>query len=110
MFANNLRSAHPNDPSWLFDRPGNPLPAGTTILFSTSNGLLLGAAASPTGVVVPNTNAADSSAWTYSVELLSDAVQGADLSCADRAGNGSLTITITTPTGRITSFTYPVAD
>lgn len=110
VFANNLRSAHPNDPSWLFDGPGNPLPAGTTILFSTSNGLLLGAAASPTGVVVPNTNAADSSAWTYSVELLSDAVQGADLSCADRAGNGSLTITITTPTGRITSFTYPVAD
>lgn len=110
VFANNQRAAHAGDPGWLFDRPGNPLPAGTKITIASSNGLVVGAASAPLGMIVPNTNAADSSVWTYPVEMLSDAVQSNDLTCTDRSGNGSLTITVTTPNGVTTSFSYPVTD
>ncbi|HEX8405889.1 MAG TPA: Ig-like domain-containing protein [Duganella sp.] len=106
VFAANQRAAHPNDPLWLFDRPGNPLPAGTQIAFSASNGAVLGS----TTVVVPNTNAVDSNAWTYTVQMLSDAVQDSALLCTDRSGSGALTITITTPNGVVTTISYPVTD
>jgi hypothetical protein len=106
VFATNLRSAHPGDAAWLFDRPGNPLPAGTTIQFSTSNGTILGG----NTTTVQNTNAADSSAWTYSVSMTSDASQGASLICTNAVSGGALLITVTTPNGTVSTFSYPVSD
>jgi hypothetical protein len=106
VFATNLRSAHAGDAAWLFDRPGNPLPAGTTIQFSSSNGAILGG----TSATVQNTSAADSSAWTYSVQMISDAIQDASLNCTNSITNGALTITVTTPNGTVSTFNYPVSD
>nr|WP_315402165.1 hypothetical protein [uncultured Duganella sp.] len=107
VFAGNARSAHAGDPLWLFDRPGNPLPAGTSITFSTSNGAVLGT----TNVTVPNTSAADAAAWTYTVSMISDASQDATtLACSNPTRSGGLTITVATPSGVVTRFTYPVTD
>jgi hypothetical protein len=107
VFANNRQSAHAGDPLWLFDRPGNPLPAGTRITFVTSNGVL----GTPATVTVPSTNAVDSSAWVYTVQLASDASQAPDtLLCSNAVSSGALTITVTTPNGTITSASFPVTD
>lgn len=107
VFANNRMAAHAGDPLWLFDRPGNPLPAGSNILFSTSNGSF----GMATTVAVPNTNDADSTAWVYSVQLASDATQASDtLLCSNAVTSGALTITVTTPNGTITSASFPVTD
>ncbi|MYM35540.1 hypothetical protein GTP38_14485 [Duganella sp. FT94W] len=106
VFAPNLRSAHPNDATWLFDRPGNPLPAGTRIAFSSSNGVLLG----NTVLTVQNTSAADASAWTYAVQMISDAVQDVAFNCSNPVSSGALTITVTTPSGAVTQTSFPVTD
>jgi hypothetical protein len=106
VFATNRRSAHLGDPLWLYDRPGNPLPAGTQIAFTTSNGALQSSA----NVTVPNTSSADSSTWVYTVSLISDASQNSGLICSNLTGTGVLTITVTTPNGTVTQFSYPVTD
>jgi hypothetical protein len=107
VFANNRMSAHAGDPLWLFDRPGNPLPAGSKIVFSTSNG----AFGMATTVTVPNTNDADSNSWVYTVQLASDATQASDtLVCSNAISSGALTITVTTPNGTTTSASFPVTD
>jgi hypothetical protein len=107
VFATNRMLAHAGDPLWLFDRPGNPLPAGTQIRFTTSNGILGGS-----GIfTVPNTNAADSSAWVYAVSLASDASQASDTKlCTNTVTTGELTVTVTTPNGTVTTFGFPVTD
>ena len=106
VFATNRLAAHPNDSSWLFDLPGNPLPAGTRITLTTSNGTLQ----SPNAYVVQNSIAPDSGNWIYSVQLASDASQNAALVCDNTVTSGSLTITVTTPSGVISTFSYPVTD
>ncbi|NGZ86508.1 beta strand repeat-containing protein [Duganella aceris] len=107
VFANNRRSAHLGDPLWLFDRPGNPLPAGSKITFRTSNGIL----GSLAELTVPNTIDADSSAWVYTVQLVSDAFQSSgSLLCTNNISSGALTITVTTPNGVVSSASFPVTD
>nr|WP_315260609.1 Ig-like domain-containing protein [uncultured Duganella sp.] len=106
VFAPNKRSAHPDDAAWLFDRPGNPLPAGTQIAFTSSNGVILG----NTILTVQNTNAADAAAWTYAVQMLSDAIQDVGLNCSNPVSNGALNITITTPSGAVSTASFPVSD
>ncbi|MYM23148.1 hypothetical protein GTP46_10875 [Duganella sp. FT135W] len=106
VFATNRMSLHSGDPLWLADRPGNPLPAGTTIQFSSSNGAILGG----TTVTVQNTNAADSSAWVYSIPMISDASQDAALNCTNTITSGALTVTITTPNGSVSRVNFPVTD
>lgn len=106
VFATNKLSAHSGESDWLADRPGNPLPAGTTIVFSASNGRLL----SSSTVTVPNTNSPDSSNWVYTVALNSDATQDSSQVCTNPVTSGLLTITITTPNGSITQYNYTVTD
>jgi hypothetical protein len=106
VFATNRRSAHAGDPDWLFDRPGNPLPAGTRIAFTTSNGTLLSSPA----VTVQNTSEADSSAWVHTVALISDAAQDGALNCTNTIATGMLTISVTTPNGVVTQTSFPVTD
>lgn len=104
VFATNVQAAHPD---WLFDLPGNPLPAGTRINFTTSNGRLLSAASA----VVQNTVAPDAAGWIYSVQMVSDASSalGSNL-CSNDVTSGTLTITVTTPNGVVNSYSYPVTD
>lgn len=106
VFASNRRSAHAGDAAWLFDRPGNLLPAGTTIRFSTSNGRLL----SGDVFTVQNGIGPDSSNWVYTVQLISDASQDLAGNCTNTVSSGALTITVTTPSGVVTTASYPVTD
>lgn len=106
VFATNRMALHSGDPLWLADRPGNPLPAGTTIQFSVSNGVILGG----TVATVQNTNDADSSAWIYTIPMISDAIQDAALNCTNNISSGALSITITTPNGTVSRFSFPVTD
>ncbi|MDR7052184.1 hypothetical protein J2X54_004688 [Duganella sp. 3397] len=104
VFAANVRAAHPD---WLFDLPGNPLPAGTRINFSTSNGRLLSAA----NAVVQNTVSPDAAGWIYSVQMVSDASSAlGSNACINEVTSGALTITVTTLNGVATSVAYPVTD
>lgn len=90
------------------DLPGNILPAGTTIDFSTSNGKLL----TGTSYIVPNTNESNASVWTYGLSLQSDAVQSntAQLVCGNPSRNGVLTVRVRTPMGVVTETTFSVTD
>lgn len=101
-----------NDLTLPFDLPGNILPAGTTIVFSASNGTLL----SSNSFIVPNTNEPSSAAWIYPVLIQSDATQTSSvasppLSCSNQVTTGLLSVTVTTPLGLITSKQlYSVTD
>ncbi|SHN42667.1 Ig-like domain (group 1) [Duganella sacchari] len=106
VFATNRRAQHAGDALWQADRPGNPLPAGTRIAFTASNGLLQ----SPSNVVVANGNGADSSNWVYTVAMISDASQTTALTCGNINTSGVLNITITTPNGTVTQASFPVTD
>ncbi|WP_295996201.1 Ig-like domain-containing protein [Rugamonas sp.] len=89
-----------------FDLPGNLLPAGTTIAFTATNGVILGDGIT---LVAPNSDAPDASGWIYTVQMISDATQNAG-GCLDRAGSGALTIRVTTPSGQITTRNFSVTD
>ncbi|TFW27715.1 Ig-like domain-containing protein [Duganella callida] len=108
VFAANRAAAHGGDPLWLSDRAGNPLPAGTQITFSASNGILQ----TPVTVTIANTNAVDSSAWVFPVSLLSDASQSAapGYICSNVSRSGVLTVKVTTPNGVSTQFLFPITD
>jgi hypothetical protein len=88
---------------------GNILPAGTRIDFTASNGTILG----NSSFIVPNTNDENSAAWTYTVQLQSDAAQtdaAHGLLCTNTVSSGSLAIKVTTPQNVVTGKTYPVTD
>lgn len=90
-----------------FDLPGNILPAGSTIVITTSNGKIIGEAT----YTVPNTNEPSASVWMYSVSMVSDATQDpVTLVCSNEATSGILTIKVTTPLGITTSQSFSVTD
>ncbi len=93
--------------------PGNILPAGTAIKFSTSNGAILSA----TDFIVPNTNDPSQDAWTYYVSIQSDATQtgpggsiGTNYVCGNPVTGGLLTVKVTTPLGIVTTQTFSIID
>jgi hypothetical protein len=89
---------------------GNILPAGTRIEFTTSNGTIVSGISS---FIVPNTIDPSSAAWTYTVQVQSDATQtdaAHGLLCTNTVSNGALAIKVTTPQNVITGKTYPVSD
>jgi hypothetical protein len=107
VFAGNTAATSP----FGVDLPGNILPAGTTISFSTTNGEIL------TGreFVVPNTNEPSAAAWVYPVVLISDATQSSalaatPLACTNPRGTGALLVKVTTPLGQVTNATFTVLD
>jgi hypothetical protein len=116
VFSGNRASTAP-----LFlpiDLPGNILPAGTKIEFTSSNGTIV----SGTSFIVPNTNEPSASAWIYPVLIQSDATQtGAaatqngtttvpGFTCTNQSTSGLLTVKVTTPLGLITTRSYSVTD
>jgi hypothetical protein len=114
----------------VVDSNGNVMPAGTTVAFATSNGSLL----SPTGptsqisFTVPNSNGCrgpdcpiaarftgnGDNVTSFRVTLRADAAQSTGattgLVCTNPVSEGQLTITVTTPSGRITTRTVEVKD
>lgn len=85
---------------------GQIMPAGTTVAFTTSNGTVL----APSSFTVPNSSGAPS---PFSVTLESDATQSgttAPFTCTNTSSNGTLTVTVTTPSGAITTASIPVSD
>ncbi|MGK5048075.1 Ig-like domain-containing protein [Janthinobacterium sp. GB4P2] len=90
----------------VMDLPGNPLPAGTTISFSASNGSIV----SGTSFVVPSMDSASSANWIYPVQMISDVTQIGTACQPNSVRNGLLTVTVRTPNGILTSATYGVSD
>ena len=88
------------------DLPGNPLPAGTTISFSASNGSIV----SGTSFVVPSMDSASSANWIYPVQMISDVTQIGTACQPNNVRNGLLTVTVRTPNGILTSTSYAVSD
>lgn len=78
----------------VVDTNGNPMPAGTQVDFSTTNGTIL----SEASYVVPNTTSA--SAGNYRVTMQNDSTPS----------NGVFTVTVTSPKGLITTGTKLVTD
>src|SRR5471032_1918281 len=90
-----------------YDLPGNPLPAGSAITFTASNGLIL----NNLPLVVQNTNSPDASGWIYTVQMISDAsLSTAGGLCGNPVTSGALTITVTTPNGVTASRSFTVTD
>jgi hypothetical protein len=94
----------------LRDLNDNPLPAGTRIAVSATNGIIEAGASA----VVPNTNVrfttlTNDPAFIYPVTLKNDATP-ADTSCTDTTINGTLTVKITPPVGPVSEYTILVAN
>lgn len=88
------------------DLNGNRMVSGTTIVFSTSNGTITSQPASFTALD-SNVNAPQS----FTVSLASDATQDATaLACTNATHLGSFLVTVTSPTGAITTASIPVND
>jgi len=94
----------------ITDIHGNAMPAGSTISFATSNGTLTGT----TSFVVPNTSAnvvTSPAAFNYTVGIKSDAAFTAAVAgppavaafCTDTTPSGTLTVSVTTPLGTVTT-------
>ncbi|CAN7254405.1 Ig-like domain-containing protein [Massilia sp. LjRoot122] len=93
------------------DLPGNILPAGSKIEFLASNGTIL----SERSYVVPNTSEPSAQAWIYTIQMQSDATQTSPaglppLYCSNPVTNGALTVKVTSPSGMVTTKSYPVTD
>lgn len=91
------------------DVNGQVMPAGTTILFSTTNGTIM---TTPATYAVPNTST--KSPPTYPVTIQSDAVQAGDgtatpYTCTNTKPSGIFTVTVTTPKG-VSSYQYTTVN
>lgn len=83
------------------------LPAGTRITFSASNGTITGAAV----YTVPEPDAAAAPlGWVYPVTVRSDAWQGPGGNCLDRGDDGVLMVQVETPSGHVTTESFPLLD
>jgi hypothetical protein len=112
----------------ITDVNGNVMPAGTTVVFTTTNGTIVSA---PQNFVVPNSTAClagagpaagficpassavaiGASPLTYTVIVKSNATQDpTSLACSNSVPDGVLTVTVTTPKGVATSAQISVAD
>ena len=88
------------------DLPGNPLPAGTTITFSASNGSII----SGGSFTVSNTDSASAANWIYPVQMVSDVSQIGTTCQPNTVRSGLLTVTVRTPSGIVTTASYSVTD
>ena len=88
------------------DLPGNPLPAGTTISFSTTNGSII----SGNSITVSNTDSASAANWIYPVQMVSDVSQIGTVCQPNTVRSGLLTVTVRTPSGIVTTASYSVTD
>jgi hypothetical protein len=108
----------------VVDVNGNPMPAGTTIALTKTNGTIL----STTNIVTPDSSACNSTfagcpasagslaLGIYPLSLQSDATYAAPVppsstgTCTNAANAGVITVTVTSPKGLITTATFNVND
>jgi len=91
----------------ITDVNGNAMPVGTNIVFTTTNGALIGTSS----FVVPNTNAnvlTSPTAFDYTVSLKSDATFTAAVPpvaafCTDATSVGALSVKVTSPLGAVST-------
>jgi hypothetical protein len=90
---------------------GNPMPVGTTIVVTTTDGTLVG----PSSFVQANTNVTPPAGLTHTVNIKDDStltVVGGVTTCTDAQPSGVMTVTVTTLGGVIggviTTRTFPV--
>jgi hypothetical protein len=89
-----------------YDLPGNPLPAGTTISFSASNGSIV----SGNSFVVPSIDSASCANWIYPVQMISDVTQIGTTCRTNSVRNGLLRVTVRTPNGVVSTASYGMTD
>jgi hypothetical protein len=90
---------------YIRDINGNPMPAGTTVTYTTTNGTLQG----ETSFVQPNTSAPQVAA-NYSVLIKGDGSGPPASPCTDTTLSGSLSVKITTPKAISTTYNIPVIN
>jgi len=99
----------------IVDVNGNPLPAGTTIAFTSTDGTISGL----NSFVQPNTNVTPAAgSANYSVTLRDDSVSTTVVNtngtttttCTDANRSGILTVTVTTPGGTVRLAQYDVIN
>lgn len=90
----------------LPDLPGNPLPAGTVITFTTTNGTII----SGSSFTVPNTSNPSAAGWIYPVQMISDVTQVGTVCQPNTVRNGLLSVSVRTPSGIVTNASYAVSD
>ncbi len=101
----------------IWDANGNVLPAGTTVAFASSNGTIVSA---PASFTIPNTNlrspAVVDGVGTFTVTLESNATQTINATappafiCTNERSAGQVTVTVTTPSGRVSTRSINVDD
>jgi hypothetical protein len=89
----------------IVDMNGNPMPTGTTIAVTTTNGTLM----APSSFIELNSSAKPIG-FNYAVSIQSDATKDASGACTDSTTIGTLTITVTTPSGIVTARPIAVAN
>lgn len=98
----------------IVDVNANPMPAGTTIIITTTNGAISGTSS----FVQENTNVTPAAGVAnYSVSLRDDSafevnsITGVrSTTCTDTTLSGVLTVTVTTPRGVVSIAQYPVSN
>jgi hypothetical protein len=97
----------------IVDVAGNPMPVGTTVVATTSDGTMVGT----TTFTQSNTNvtlAAGVKTHTVSIKddsvTVTDPATGVATSCTDATTSGFLTITVTTPGGIVSTQQFPVSN
>lgn len=89
----------------IVDVVGNPMPVGTTVVVTTSDGTMTGISS----FTQENTSApVAAGVKTHTVSIKDDSVPGAP--CTDPTLSGDLTVTVTTPSGVITIRTFPIIN
>jgi hypothetical protein len=97
----------------IVDAVGNPMPVGTTVVATTSDGTMVGTSTFTQG----NTNVTPAAgAKTHTVSIKDDSVTAAPVApavvgiCTDATTSGFLTITVTTPGGIVSTQQFPVSN
>ena len=90
-------------PLTIGDVNGNSLASGTRVTVSTTNGTII----SPTSAVIPDSNARGP--YSFPITLMTDATLSGGV-CTNASSTGTLTITVTTPGGFITTTIVTVTD
>ncbi len=94
----------------VVDEVGNPMPVGTTIAVTTSDGNMTGTS----NFTEANTNVTPAAgAATHSVFIKDDSTTTTTgtppvTTCTDPTASGFLTVTVTTPGGVLTTATFPI--
>jgi hypothetical protein len=97
----------------IVDVIGNPMPVGTTVVVTTSDGTMVGTSTF-TEINTNVTPAAGVKTHTVSIKddsvTVTDPATGVATSCTDATTSGFLTITVTTPGGIVSTQQFPVSN